>query len=147
MIANRTATTAPTPVRKAILRASASFRAWSSSRSRRLCSLFGFCARGLLACAAAGEVGAVGHIKSGGDVGAAVARERLGKALALMREPGVAARVCIPVARRSLDALQSRQKAEILGQPAVEQAPLPQQRFMSWLDRRFPGLVSGLRIA
>jgi hypothetical protein len=70
------------------------------------------------------KVGAVGLIKSGGDIGAAIERERFRKALALMREPRVAARVCVPVARRSLDALQRRQKAEILGQPAVEEAPL-----------------------
>ncbi len=79
MIANRTATTAPAPVRKAILRASASFRACSSSRSRGRWSAW--------SRAASSRARQVGHIKFGGDIGAAVERERFRKASALMRKP------------------------------------------------------------
>ena len=109
--------------------------------------LLGLGARRFLARAAAGEIGAVGRVEPGGDVGTGVERLRLGEALALMREPGVAARVGVPVARRALDALQRRQQAEILFQPAVEQAPLPQQRLVRRLDRRFASLLAGLRVA
>ena len=106
--------------------------------------LLRFGAAPLLARAAAGEVGAVGRIEPACDVRTGVERLRFRKALALMGEPGVAARVGVPVARRAFDPLQSRQQAKILFQPAIEQAPLPQQRLVRRLDRRFAGFFAGL---
>ena len=70
--------------------------------------LLGLGVRRLLTGATAREIGAVGYMKPGGDVGAGVERLRVGEALALMREPGVAARAVVPIAASAFDAFQSR---------------------------------------
>ena len=75
--------------------------------------------------------------RAGRDVRPRVERLRFREALALMGEPGFGAPVGVPVARRAFGPLQSRQEAEILFQPAVQQTPLPQQRLVRRLDRRF----------
>ena len=68
-----------------------------------------------------------------------------------MGEPGVGAGVRLPVPRRALDAFQGRQQREILGEPAFQQAPLPQQRLVRGLDRddaglRARGVALGVRV-
>ncbi len=86
------------------------------------------------------EVSEVGGIERSREV--VTSPERLGilQTAGAVSEPGIVPVVGGPVARRPLDALQGGQGGEVLLQPALQQAPLAEQGFVSRLDRALAGL-------
>ena len=80
------------------------------------------------------EVGAIGRLQVGGEVGPVA--QPLGRLqpAGRVREPGGILAVGRPVAAGALDAIHHAEETGVVRQPALQQAPLSQQRLVRGLD-------------
>ena len=97
-----------------------------------------------LRLSAGGEVFAIRRLQVGGKVGSLAQPLRRCQPICRVCEPGAVAVVRGPIAARALDALQHGKQPGIFCQPALQQAPLPQQRLVRRLDGFLAGVLGNI---